>query len=121
MHLLQNLSRLTGDGPPDGKLPAAGAGAGPALWFGAHDDPAGIEQIARHRLVYGNAHVFHDPDDVQIGGETDADKNRGHDVLDPAPEAAVLRAGVVNRDDSAAGLDNPVDLPADPMGDPGPW
>ena len=29
-----------------------------------------------------------------------------------APEAAVLRAGVINRDDLAAGLDYPVDLPA---------
>src|SRR4030042_6223698 len=110
MHYLQNLSQLTGDGPPDCKVPAAGAGL--PLGFGAHDDPAGIEHIARHRLVYGNAHVFHDPDDVQIGGETDADKNRGHDVLDPAPEAAVLRGGVVNRNDLAAGLDYPVDLPA---------
>src|SRR5665648_121587 len=114
MHYLQNLSQLTGDEPPDCKIPAAGAG--PPLWFGAHDDPAGIEQIARHRLVHGNAHVFHDPDDVQIGGEADADKNRSHDVLDATPETAVLRAGVVNRNDLAAGLDYPVDLPADLIG-----
>src|SRR5665648_309110 len=114
MHYLQTASQLTGDEPPDCKMPASGAG--PLLGFGAHDDPAGIEHIARHRLVYGNPHVFHDPDDVQIGGEADADKNRGHDVLDATPETAVLRAGVVNRNDLAAGLDYPVDLPADLIG-----
>ena len=115
-HYLRNLNRLTRGGPLEGKIPVAGAGTGFPLWFGAHDDPAGIEQIARHRLLHGNAHVFHDPDDVQIGGEADADKKRGHHVLDATPEAAVLRAGVIDRNDLAAGLDYPVNFPAHLMG-----
>src|SRR3974390_2902797 len=74
--------------------------------FRPHDDAAGIQDIARHRLLHRYPHLFHDLDHIQVGGKTDAHKNRGHDVFDPAPEAAVLAAGVVDGNDLAAGLED---------------